>query len=82
MEIIWRLVASESGSYAFSMNVPGKKSSPSIDVRYTQVSADGQTGTVFGMEKDPSRDPSGTEKHTDNNLFRWNGEGIIPVPGD
>jgi hypothetical protein len=43
------------------MNVPDGNSSTSIDVRYTQVFSDVPTSSLFGMGKDPSREPSGTE---------------------
>lgn len=62
MEIIWRSVAPESGSAAIIMNVPDGKSSTWIDVRYIQVFSDLHTSSIFGIGKDPSREPSGREK--------------------
>jgi hypothetical protein len=70
MDIVWRLVAPESGSAVISMNEPAGKSSTSTDVRYSQVFSDLHISSVPGIVKDPSREPSITEKHFNNNLFR------------
>ena len=60
MDIILRSVAPESGSAATSMNVPDGKALTSTEVSYLQTFSDLHI-SVFGIGKDPSRDPSGTE---------------------
>jgi hypothetical protein len=60
MEIIWRFVAPECGSSAISMNVRGGKCSRSR-CNILRILLMGRHVLFFGMEKDPSRDPSGTE---------------------